>query len=157
MPLLDIRKEMLKKHKEFLRLQNDEEYAQKTRETINGLICINEFSIDLIDNTREVLLNKLVSFERTRHLMFWHDGSILANHSHILMTVGVMYDKAIFLTEDEYFQKYNKTIHNIQAIVEEPFLYILTRCPANDAQLAYTATRCEDLKLLHEKILFMTR
>ena len=87
---------MLKKHKEFLRLQNDEEYAQKTRETINGLICINEFSIDLIDNTREVLLNKLVSFERTRHLMFWHDGSILANHSHILMTVGVMYDKAIF-------------------------------------------------------------
>ena len=39
--------------------------------------------------------------------MFWHDGSSLANHSHILMTVGVMNDKAIFLTEDEYFQKYD--------------------------------------------------
>ena len=48
MPLLDIRKEMLEKHEEFLRLRNDEEYAQMTRETIiNGLIRINEFSIDL--------------------------------------------------------------------------------------------------------------
>ena len=75
MPLLDIRKEMLEKHKDFLRLRHDEEYAQMTRETIiNGLIRIYEFSIDLVDSTREVLFNRLVSFEKTRHLMFWHDG-----------------------------------------------------------------------------------
>ena len=56
--------------------------------------------------------------------MFWHDGSYLANHSHILMTVSVMYDKAIFLTENEYYQKFNVEMKNIQSIIEEPFLYI---------------------------------
>ena len=111
MQLLDIRKEMLKKHKEFLRLRNDEEYGQMIREIIiDGLIRINEFSIGLIDATREVLLNKLVSFERTRHLMFWHDGSSLDNHSHILMTVGVM--MSLFKNITKQFIIYKQLLKN---------------------------------------------
>ena len=34
--------------------------------------------------------------ECTHHLMFWHDGSTLSNHSHILMTVSAMYDPALY-------------------------------------------------------------
>ena len=37
--------------------------------------------------------------------MFWHDGSILANHSHILMTVSAMYNPAVYITDQEYFKK----------------------------------------------------
>ena len=120
-PLLDIRKEMFEKHQDFLRIRTDEEYAQLTRDSIIEDLCrINEYSIDLATESREVLLKKLINFERTRHLMFWHDGSNLANHSHILMTVSVMYDKAIFLTENEYYQKFNVEMKNIQSIIEEP-------------------------------------
>ena len=152
-PLLDIRKEMFEKHQDFLRIRTDEEYPQLTRDSIIEDLCrINEYSIALATESREVLLKKLINFERTRHLMFWHDGSNLANHSHILMTVSVMYDKAIFLTENEYYQKFNVEMKNIQSIIEEPFLYILSRCPATDAQLSYIATRCEDLELLNETI-----
>ena len=51
----------------------------------------------------------------------------------------VMYDKAIFLTEDEY--KFNVKVDNIQAIIEEPSLYIISRCPATDSQLACNTLR----------------
>ena len=156
-PLLDIRKEMFEKHQHYMRSpRTDAEYAQLSRDSIIEDLCrIDEYSSDLVAEEREVLLNKLIKFERTRHLMFWHDGSNLANHSHILMTVSVMYDKAIFMTEDEYSEKFKeKDQKNIQAIIEEPFLYILSRCPADDAQLMYTATRCEDLELLKETILW---
>ena len=47
--------------------------------------------------------------ESTRHLIFWHDGSVLANHSHILITVSVMYDPAVCITDQEYFKKYKKS------------------------------------------------
>ena len=152
-PLLDIRNEMFEKHQDFMRTRTDEEYNQLTRDSIIEDLCrINEYSLDLATESREVLLKKLTNFERTRHLMFWHDGSNLANHSHILMTVSVMYDKAIFLTEDEYNEKFNVKIKNIQSIIEEPFFYILSRCPATDVQLSYSATRCEDLELLNETI-----
>ena len=154
-PLLEIRNAMFEQHKDFLRTKTDEQFAQMTRDSIIlDLIRIDEFSDKLVNESREVLLEKLIDFERTRHLMFWHDGSDLANHSHILMTVSAMYDKAIFLTEEEYFEKTNMRIKNIQSLVEEPFLYILSRCPATEAQLAYVTTRCEDLKCLDDPIIW---
>ena len=144
---------MFEKHRDFMLTTTDEEYNQLTRDSIIEDLCrINEYSIDLATESREVLLKKLTNFEKTRHLMFWHDGSNLANHSHILMTVSVMYDKVIFLTEDEYNEKFNVKMKNIQSIIEEPFFYILSRCLATDAQLSYSATRCEDLELLNETI-----
>ena len=147
-PLLDIRKEMFEKHQDFLRIRTDEEYTHLTRDSIIEDLCrINEYSIDLATESREVLLKKLINFERTRHLMFWHDGSNLANHSHILMTVSVMHGKAIFLIENEYCQKFNFDMKNIQSIIEEPFLYILSRCT-----IVIIATRCEDLELFNETI-----
>ena len=110
-PFLTSEKKMLEKHQRYMRTRTDTEYTQLTRDSIIEDLCrINEYSRDLEVESREVLLNKLIKFERTRHLMFWHDGSNLANHSHILMTVSVMYDKALFLTEDEYYQKFNREI-----------------------------------------------
>jgi len=79
--------------------------------------------------------------------MFWHDGSSISNHSHILMTVSCIYDPATFLTDAEYQQKYGKLI-NVQPIVEAPYLYLLARCPSNDQQLMYVEERINDIKNL---------
>lgn len=82
-------------------------------------------------------------------MKMWHDGSSLAGHSHILMMVSPLYDKAVYLTNDEYFLKYKKKV-NIQSVVEKPYLYILARCPSNDQQILYTEERMEDIDQLSE-------
>ena len=62
--------------------------------------------------------------ECTRRLMFWHDGSTLVNHSHILMTVSALYDPAVYITDQEYFKKYKKPL-NIQTEVEKRYLHLM--------------------------------
>ena len=51
-----------------------------------------------------------MSMEQTRHLNTWHDASTLANHGHILITVNTIYDKPVFITNEEYKIKTGKTI-----------------------------------------------
>ncbi|XP_047129004.2 uncharacterized protein LOC124809199 [Hydra vulgaris] len=141
----DIRADMYENHKAFMRLTTDQEYLALSRETIiDGLKRIGEFNDDYENRSVLHLRETFKKFERTRHLMFWHDGSSLSNHGHILMLISVMYDKAIFFNNDEYYEKYGEKI-NIQAIVEKPFLYILARCPSNDEQLEYRNLRIEDI------------
>ncbi|XP_065664548.1 uncharacterized protein LOC136086194 [Hydra vulgaris] len=105
----DIRADMLKNHKAFMRFRTDQEYLDLSRETIvDSLKRIDEFNDDY-DNRSVLHLREIFKkFERTRHLMFWHDGSSLSSHGHILMLISVMYDKAIFFNNNEYYKKYGK-------------------------------------------------
>ena len=50
----------------------------------------------------------LKKLQRTRNLAFWHDCSTVSNHSHFLMMVITLYDKAIFLTDEEFHEKSGK-------------------------------------------------
>ena len=36
--------------------------------------------------------------------MIWHDGSTICNHRHVLFTCSEVYDKAIHLTDEEYYK-----------------------------------------------------
>ena len=91
--------------------------------------------------------------ERTHHLMFWHDGSTLSNHSHILMTVSAMYDPALYITDQECFKKHKKSL-NVQVEVEKPYLFYLMRwCPSNDQQILYIEERIRDIHDMTEKII----
>ena len=99
----------------------------------------------------DILKNKLKKFERTCNLMFWHDGSTISNHSHILAMVSCLYDPAIFLTDEEY-SKSNGVLANLQAIVEKPFLYILARSPSTDQQLLYSDERLADILKIKKPI-----
>ena len=75
----------------------------------------------------------------------WHDASVIANHSHILFCVNVMYDPAVFYTSIEY-QEISGDNVDVQAEIESPELYIIGRCCSNDEQLGYIETRLECLK-----------
>ena len=80
---------------------------------INELKCLGGLpNDDSLSN--ETLVNKLKSLERRRHLIIWHDGSSLANHSHILMTIAAVCDPAVYFRDEEFFEK-NKRMINIQA------------------------------------------
>jgi len=81
----------------------------------------------------ETQVQELKVLNRSRNLSFWHDASTVSNHSHILMMVTCLYDKAIFYNDAEY--------HEISGMH-------IARCPSNDKQLMYVDTRFEDIQEL---------
>ena len=117
-PLHDIRLKMTEKHNQYFRLFTEKEYDEMSEETIcNELKRINEFTNE--KEGREKLLDHLKSFQQHRNLQFWHDGSCVSNHSHVMMMINSLYDKAIYLTNEEYFMKYNKKV-DVQSEIETP-------------------------------------
>lgn len=149
--LYDIRKDMAEKHQQYMRLRTDEEFKKMSQEDIiKELTTINEYDqYDPDANTN--ILEKLMNFQRTRHLMVWHDGSSVASHGHLLIMVSCLYDPAMYYTDEEYRDISNCEI-NVQSAVEKPHLYILARCPSNDQQLLYAEERVEDLIALKNKV-----
>ena len=123
-PLHMIRKKLLEKHSIYTRSKSDEDYAVMTREQIvEELTKIHEYD-PLIDENESTstLLCKLKKFQRTRHLAFWHDGSTLSNHGHLLMMVNCIYDHALYYTDKEIKEKTGQSI-DVQAQVESPEVY----------------------------------
>ena len=88
-----------------------------------------------------------MNMERARHLNVWHDASTLANHGHIVITANKIYDKPVFLRNDEYKIKSGKTM-SVQKEIEKPIVYIVAGCHANDDQLAYVETRMQCIEQL---------
>ena len=129
MDLLDIRKNMLKKQEKCMKLRTDDELSLLRKDDIiQKLSQLNEVSPDDFSQDNLFLLKNLKHFERTRHLMMWYDDSTLSSNSYLLMMVSIMYDRAVFLTNEEYQQKYHTSL-GIQSIVEKPQVYLLALCP----------------------------
>ena len=58
--------------------------------------------------------------------------------------VNVIYDPAIFYTDDEYLNIFSEKV-NSQREVEKPVMYFLARCPTDDSQLMYSNTTMENM------------
>lgn len=144
-PLYDIRKSSLTKERPYMRESKNDLYSSMSKEEIiNHLAIMGEVKESYLKLDQDELLSLLKSFENTRNLMLWHDGSTISNHGHLLMTVATMYDKAIHLTDAEYFEKYGRSI-NVQSVIEKPNVYILARCPSTDQQMSYSNERLQDI------------
>ena len=109
-----------------------------------------EKSISLTKSNLQYLLKK---YERTRYLMFWHDGSCISNHGHIMMMVLCMYDNGAFVADQEY-QSEHGYLQNIQSIVEKPYIYLLARCLLDDHQLLHSQQQINDILKLSQKVEF---
>ena len=142
-PLTNIRRNLLKKHYRYLQRNSDAYFENIDIATLTErLASPNELNRDDSINTMK---QKLKNFERRRNIIMWHDASVIANHSHILFCVNVMYDPAVFCTPTEYQEISGDTV-DVQAEIERPELYIIGRCRSNDEQLGYIETRLECLK-----------
>ena len=148
-PLINIRKKLFTKYHKYMRL-NCDSYFENLDENVlhERLKSIGEFKHD---ETSEFMRKKLRTIERTRHLQVWHDASMIANHGHILFCVNILYDPAVFYTQQEYKRLHGVDV-NIQSQIEIPELYIIGRCKSNDEQLGYINTRVDCLKYLSEGI-----
>ena len=94
-----------------MRLRSDKDFEKLTREELTDeLHDLGEHEPIFTEYSKTTLKEFRKKLECTRHLIFWHDGSVLENHNHILMTVSAMYDPAVYITGQEYFKKHKKII-----------------------------------------------
>ena len=63
------------------------------------LKIINEFNPNMTTESRRQLLSEI---ETCRNLQIWHDASSISNHGHIVMMVNILYDTAVYYTDEEY-------------------------------------------------------
>ena len=86
-----------------MRLTTDEEFANmKLNGVQQKLRKPGEFSDN--SETLEELLIKLKNGTYP-YFAFWHDGSMIGNHSHLSIIVNVLHDPASFLSDEEYYLK----------------------------------------------------
>ena len=81
---------------------------------IDRLKQLNEYKTSRSIEDNRKLLHTL---ETTCNFQLWHDASVIANHGHIVMTVNVLDDEAIFYNSEEYYEISNEKL-NIQSIIE---------------------------------------
>ena len=145
----EIRQMNLKDHEKYMRMKDDSHYDSMTNNEVQAeLKKLFESDASL---TPDEAKNKLRTIQRTRHLLYWSDGSSLANSGHLVSMINVMYDPAIHYTNQEYKGKTGKHVI-VQAEVEKPYLYILARCRSNDEQLSYTDTRVDCIRGLKYRL-----
>ena len=123
-PLEEIRKKTLQMPTKFLKNKLHEYYTEMSREEVTKQFKkLNEYGEDDgLTRTRE----KLERISTTRHLQILHDHSTLANTGHIIFTVNCLYNRAIYMTDEEYKEAAGK-VANVQAEVEKPHVYIVAR------------------------------
>lgn len=105
-----------------MHLHDNEEVEQMDK---HELICLYEDRNMQLPGMLSVenLRMKLIKNERTRTLGMWHDHSAILGHGYVLITVKVLYDRAVFKTDNELVG--NVTIHNVQSFIEEPEIHLI--------------------------------
>ena len=104
--------------------------------------------------TLEELQHSLSTLQRRRTLAIWHDHSTILQTGYILFAVWVLYDPAVFYTQEEWKIQHRGQVQTyIQSLVEEPTFYMLAPSSSSPAdQLALIGDRIECLQELSQPI-----
>ena len=99
--LLELRQKLLNQHQKYMRLMTDQEINELTRENILQLMSCAHHETSPSAITEKLQL-QLATLQRSRTLAVWHDHSNVLQQGYILFAVWVIYDPAVYFTEDEY-------------------------------------------------------
>lgn len=121
-PMLDLRQKLLKKHEEYMHLHTDQQLADMNGEALQRELLKRKIQITR-DMSEEAMRQTLRQSERTRTIALWHDHSTLLSHGYVLVTIKIVYDQAVFITNSELLQR--STVRDIQSYTEEPEVHIL--------------------------------
>ena len=132
----------------------DNEISELSKEDILNLLSkVAPGSIsDFKDCNLEVMQRKLKLFQRNRALWVWSDHSVLQGYGLVLIVVGIVYDPLVFYTDSELAESH-KTKMNVQELVEQGEIYIMTHCSSSSAdQAGLTPERVACLDTLSDPI-----
>ena len=141
-PLYKPRQKLLQKHSAYMRLDTVNTMKREQLTTkLKGLRYL-----DLATMSTECLRKQLQSAQTSRSLCLWHDHATILKTGFIMITVHVMYDPIVFLTDEEYNQGHPGKNICVQAEVEQPEIYLLaTRSSCVEDQAALVGDRLEYL------------
>ena len=106
-----------------MRLETNEELAQKGVDELATILrCTHSCAPSTM--SPNAMQQSILSQQRHRSLAMWHDHATILRNGFIMITVHVIYDKAVFYTNEEYFDK-SGIRTNIQCEVEQPEIFML--------------------------------
>ena len=73
------------------------------------------------NGTAQEMREKIAKSERTRHIAMWHDHSTILGRGYVLVTIKLLYDHAVFKSDDTI----NQSQKDLQAYIEEPEIHII--------------------------------
>ena len=142
-PLVQIRRELLRIHKEAGFVRPPYQQSSDRASLIDTLKAIGEFKPELSNKSNSELVELLEKARQQRHFMFWGDASTVMNAGHYLQTVRILYDEARYFTDKEL----NKPEGYVQGMVEKPRVYLFGRCPDTiEDKLTFVSTRRDDIE-----------
>ena len=117
-PLAELRLRLLRKQKQYMRLFTGTELQALSQPALHqALACFD--ATDHSEASDDDLRQSLAHYQRHRHLLFWHDHATILGAGFLMITVNILYDPAVFFTNQEYEEN---TPHlsniNIQAEIE---------------------------------------
>ena len=149
--LLDLRRHLLSRHESAGIMRSRpymlEQYLSMEREqVIDELNCLDEYDPQADeDKDTSDLATRLFTLEHTRLLLLGSDHADLLGHSYLMEVVQVVYDTALFLTDEEYEEQTGKPA-NVQAMVEAPVIRLLAMSGSKEEeQLRVVPDRTADL------------
>jgi len=117
-----------------MHLQMDQEIAVLTPQEAQSILT--KLHEPISPNTPpDVLQVQIKTLQRSRHFCMWHDHDTIFGHGYIFITVRVLYDPAVFLTQEEKNQQY-PSITNIQALIETPEIHMVGVTSSGHAEQA---------------------
>lgn len=151
-PLLELRQRLLQQHQQYMRLTKPQDIEQMTKEEILSFMISNYQKVNPDDSLQELQL-QIKNMQHTRTIAIWHDHSTILNTGYILFAVWVVYDKAVFLTEEEYKEKSGVSIPSLQPIIEVPEIYMIAPSSSSPSdQLALINDRIDCLQDLSQTL-----
>ena len=150
--LLELRQKLINQHQKYMRLMTDQEINELTRENILQLMSCAHHETSPSATTEELQL-QLATLQRSRTLAVWHDHSNVLQQGYILFAVWVIYDPAVYFTEDEYRASGGEAVKNLQEEIEQPKIHMIAPSTSSPSdQLALIGDRVECLQELSEVV-----
>ena len=134
-----------------MRLTTDSDLATLTHAQLVEACSRLGTSIEVNAHVDE-LRSLLVRYQRQRSLVIWHIHATVLNSGFIMVTVHILYDDAVFWTNEEYHQEHHQNV-DIQSQIEQPEIYMLALgSPSIEDQAALLPERVACLHDLSETI-----
>ena len=135
-----------------MRLQTCNELSQKGVDELAAILRSTNYHTTSTLSSNE-MKQIIISQQRQRSLAMWHDHATILRNGFIMITVHIVYDKAVFFTNEEYFNKTGIRL-NVQCEVEQPEIYMLVLgSPSVEDQAAVIPDRVECLTDLSTSVL----
>ena len=145
-PLIELRKTLLHKQQKYMHLFTDEQLSKMSNQDIHKFMNMVHHE-STPDASCVQLTQDIKRLQRSRTLAMWHDHSTILQTGYILFALWVVYDPAVFYTQEQWSTICSQKggVH-IQSLVEEPLIYMIAPSSSSPSdQLALVGDRTECL------------